>query len=159
METVIYRLWGVHNYIGSWSASIKQFLQLEVELVVLYQLFWLLTAAPILSPGLAGIPRYLLPLSLPLSLSLFSSLSLFLSLSVVWQLLLPCLSLPSAPYRSQRRRGDEGKWRPKKEPPVTSSPRSCMAARFNLLRYWLPKPKKKKATRRCSEAALLLGRE
>ncbi len=94
VEPVIFWVWGVANCIGLWSVSIKNvyrplwfpFTQWEVELSVLDQLFWPLTAALILSLALVGIPRYLLSLSLSLSLSLCHSLSL----SAVWQLLLPC---------------------------------------------------------------------
>lgn len=98
----------------------------EVELAVLDQLFWPLTAAPILSP-------------LPSLVSLGTS-SLSPSLSAVWQLLLPCCHSQWHLTGARGDRGDEGKWREKKEPPVTPLLWSCMAARFNLLRYWFPKP-------------------
>lgn len=66
--------------------------------------------------------------------------SLCLSTSAVWQLSLPCCH-SHWHFTSVWRDGkDEGKWREKKEPPVTSSLWSCMAARFNLLHYWFLKP-------------------
>lgn len=114
----------------NWRPLWFAFTQWEVELSVLDQLFWPVTAAPILSLALIGIPWYLLSLSPSLSLSL--SLS---SLAAVVAL----LSLPLAPYRNQRRGRHEGKWREKKEPPVTSSFRSRMASGLNLLHYWFPK--------------------
>lgn len=64
------------------------------------------------------------------------SLSLSLCISILAAVVAALLSFPEALYRSLKIEKMKWKWREMEEPPVTSSPWSCMATRVNLLHFW-----------------------